>query len=136
MIIFEIDISFMKSIKLIKILFLIAGLMLSIKPILGFGIIHHANANDTEVNTWLLQKLFSKRKQDYLEDDLAQVIAIQQRLSDGGLDLISQFCYLLIWRLFAPLSSLHNFSKSYLTQLSLRILPERDIYLPFGKLTI
>jgi hypothetical protein len=126
----------MKSIKLIKILFLIAGLMLSIKPILGFGIIHHANANDAEVNVWLLQKLFSKRKQDYLEDDLAQVIAIQQRLSEGGLELISKFCYLLMGRLFAPISSLHLFSKSYLTQLSLRILPARDIYLPLGKLTI
>ena len=126
----------MKSIKLIKILFLIAGIMLSIKPILGFGLIHHAKANDAEVNTWLLQKLFSKRKQDYLEDDLAQVIAIQQKLSDGGLDLISKFCYLLIGRLFAPISSLHFFSKSYLLQLSLKILPERDIYLPLGKLTI
>jgi hypothetical protein len=126
----------MKLIKLIKILFLIAGLMLSIKPIVGFSIIHHANANDAEVNTWLLQKLFSKRKQDYLDDDLTQVIAIQQRLSDGGVELISRFCYLLIGRLFAPLSSLHSYSKSYLTQLSLRILPERDIYLPLGKLTI
>jgi hypothetical protein len=126
----------MKSIKLIKILFLIAGLMLSIKPIVGFGIIHHAHANDAEVNTWLLQKLFSKRKQDYLEDDLSQVIAIQQRLSDGGLQLLGKFCYLLIGRIFAPISSLHIFSKSYLTQLSLRILPEKDIYLPLGKLTI
>ena len=126
----------MKSIKLIKILFLIAGVMLSIKPIIGFGIIHHAKANDAEINTWLLQKLFSKRKQDYLEDDLAQVIAIQQRLSDGGLDLISKFCYLLIERLFAPISSLHLFSNSFLTQLSLRVLPERDIYLPLGKLSI
>lgn len=101
----------MKSIKLIKILFLIAGLMLSIKPIVGFGIIHHANANDAEVNTWLLQKLFSKRKQDYLDDDLTQVIAIQQRLSDGSVELISRFCYLLIGRIFAALSSLHSFSK-------------------------
>jgi hypothetical protein len=126
----------MKSIKLIKILFLIAGLMLSIKPIVCFGIIHHANSNNAEVNTWLLQKLFSKRKQDYLEDDLAQVIAIQQRLNDGGVELISRVCYLLISWLFAPISFLHNFSKSYLTQLSLRILPKRDIYLPIGKLTI
>ncbi|WP_142528624.1 hypothetical protein [Pedobacter westerhofensis] len=126
----------MKTLKLIKILFLIAGLMLSIKPLVGFGLIHNANTNDGEVNIWLLQKLFSKRKQDYLEDDLAQVIAIQQRLSDGGFDLISKFCYLLIERLFAPISSLHLFSNSFLTQLSLRVLPERDIYLPLGKLTI
>jgi hypothetical protein len=126
----------MKSLKLIKILFLIAGLMLSIKPLVGFGLIHHANENDAQVNTWLLQKLFSKRKQDYLEDDLSQVIAIQQRLSDGGVELMSRFCYLLITRLFAPISLLHIFSKSYLAQLSLRILPERDIYIPLGKLTI
>jgi hypothetical protein len=126
----------MKSIKLIKILFLIAGVMLSIKPVVGFGIIHHAKLNDAEVNTWLLQKLFSKRKQDYLEDDLAQIIAIQQRLSDGGLDLISKFCYILIERLFAPISSLHLFNNRFLTQLSSRLLPERDLYLPLGKLTI
>lgn len=126
----------MKSIRLIKILFLIAGLLLSIKPILGFSLINHANGNDTEVNTMLLQKLFSKRKQDYLEDDLAQVIAIQERLGDGALELIYRICFLIALGLSAPISSLHNFSKSYLNQLSLKVLPERDIYLSIGKLTI
>jgi hypothetical protein len=126
----------MKPSKLIKILFLIAGLMLSIKPILGFGIIHHAQANDAEVNIWLLQKLFSKRKHDYLEDDQAQLIVYQQRLRDIGPDLLSKFCYLLNKLLFAPLSTLHTLSKIYLVQLSARIHPERDIYLPLGKLTI
>lgn len=126
----------MKSIKLIKILFLIAGLMLSIKPIVGFGIIQHANSSDAEVNTWLLHKLFSKRKQDYLEDDLTQVIAIQQRLADVDFTLFSQFCYLMIGRLFASIDSLHHLSNRYLSELYLRILPERDIYLSIGKLTI
>ena len=126
----------MKYSKLIKILFLIAGLMLSIKPILGFSIIHHANENDTEVSSWLLQKLFSKRKHDYLEDDLSQVIAIQQKLRNIDLGLISKFCYHFALSLIACIETLHSVSSRYLAQLSLRIIPERNIYLPLGMLTI
>jgi hypothetical protein len=124
-------------IGLLKILFLIAGLMLSIKPLVGFGIVHHAKSSEEgEVNIWLLQKLFSKRKQDYLEDDLGQIIAIQQKLAEPELGFISRFFYFLFGQITAPIALCHSWSSRFLSELALRILPDREIYLFFGKLTI
>ncbi len=124
----------MKYAKYLKILFLFAGMILSAKPLLGFGIVQHAKT-EGGLNIELLQKLFSKRKQDYLDDDLVQIIAIQQGLTDSDLTFIWKIC-----RFFAgmiiPLLAFGKATQRYLRDLYLQLDPERAIYLSTGKLTI
>ena len=124
----------MKYAKYLKILFLFAGMILSVKPIIGFGIVGHAK-EDAQVNYLLLQKLFSKRKQDYLDDDLVQVIAVQQNLSDIDLTFIWKLCN-SIFGLVAPLLTFIKTSQQYMRELFLQLIPERELYLSAGKLTI
>lgn len=124
----------MKYAKYLKILFLFAGMILSVKPIIGFGIVGHAK-EDAQVNYLLLQKLFSKRKQDYLDDDLVQVIAVQQNLSDIDLTFIWKLCN-SIFGLVAPLLIFIKASQQYMRELFLQLIPERELYLSTGKLTI
>ncbi|QNK63357.1 hypothetical protein H7F33_02235 [Pedobacter sp. PAMC26386] len=124
----------MKYAKYLKILFLFAGMILSAKPILGFGIVQHAKT-DGGLNIELLQKLFSKRKQDYLDDDLTQILAIQQGLTDSDLTFIWKICRFFIGMII-PLLAFGKATQRYLRELSLRLYPERAIYLSIGKLTI
>ncbi|MBB6498318.1 hypothetical protein [Pedobacter cryoconitis] len=124
----------MKYAKYLKILFLFAGMILSAKPILGFGIVQHAKT-DGGLNIELLQKLFSKRKQDYLDDDLAQVVAIQQGLTDSDLTFIWSICRFFLG-VITPLLVFSKATQRYLRELDLQLQPERAIYLSTGKLTI
>ncbi|MBB5637567.1 hypothetical protein HDF26_000422 [Pedobacter cryoconitis] len=124
----------MKYAKYLKILFLFAGMILSAKPILGFGIVQHAKA-DSGLNIELLQKLFSKRKQDYLDEDLTEVLAIQRGLTDPELTFIWKICRFFIG-LVIPLLIFSKATQRYLRDMSLQLIPERAIYLSIGKLTI
>ncbi|MGY0037573.1 hypothetical protein [Pedobacter sp. NJ-S-72] len=124
----------MKYAKYLKILFLFAGMILSAKPILGFGIVQHAKA-ESGLNIELLQKLFSKRKQDYLDEDLTQLVAVQQGLTDSDLTFIWKICRFFIGMII-PLLVFAKATQRYLRELSLRLHPERAIYLSIGKLTI
>lgn len=124
----------MKYAKYLKILFLFAGMILSAKPILGFGIVQHAKT-DGGLNIELLQKLFSKRKQDYLDDDLAQVVAIQRGLTDPDLTFIWSICRFFLG-VITPLLVFSKATQRYLRELDLQLQPERAIYLSTGKLTI
>jgi len=124
----------MKYAKYLKILFLFAGMILSAKPILGFGIVQHAKT-DGILNIELLQKLFSKRKQDYLDDDLAQVVAIQRGLTDPDLTFIWSICRFFLGAV-TPLLVFGKATQRYLRELDLQLQPERAIYLSTGKLTI
>ncbi|KIO74751.1 hypothetical protein TH53_24620 [Pedobacter lusitanus] len=124
----------MKYAKYLKILFLFAGMILSAKPILGFGIVQHAKS-DSGLNIELLQKLFSKRKQDYLDEDLTELIAIQQELTDSDLTFVWTISRFFV-NIIIPLLVFSKATQHYLRELSLRLRPERAIYLSIGKLTI
>lgn len=124
----------MKYAKYLKILFLLAGMILSVKPLIGFGIVGHAK-EQAPMNYLLLQKLFSKRKQDYLDDDLVQVIAIQQNIADAELTFVWKLCN-FIFGLVAPLLTYIEVSQQYMRELFLQLNPERELYLSTGKLTI
>lgn len=125
----------MKHAKYLKILFLLAGMILSVKPIIGFGIIGHAKEEAAQLNYMLLQKLFSKRKQDYLDDDLVEIVAIQRRLSDADLDFVWQLCNFILG-IIAPILVFAKATQRFLRELFLLRDPHREIYLSTGKLTI
>lgn len=124
----------MKHAKYLKILFLFAGMILSAKPMLGFGIVQHAKA-DSGLNIELLQKLFSKRKQDYLDEDLVEIIAIQRELTDPEVTFIWSVCRFFTGMLI-PLLIFSKATQHYLRELYLQLLPEKRIYLSTGKLII
>lgn len=119
----------------LKILFLFAGMILSVKPIIGFGVIGHAK-EIAELNYNLLQHLFSKRKQDYLDDDLCHVMAIQQRLKDADLSFIWKLCGILFFGIITSILVFSKTTQRFLREIFLNLIPQRDIYLSTGKLTI
>jgi len=120
----------------LKMLFLFAGMLLSLKPIIGFGIIGHVkDPAELNYNYNLLQKLFSKRKQDYLDEDLVEILAIQRGLKDAPLSFVWELCG-FIFGVITPVLIFSKAAQRYLLELFLQLIPKGEIYLSTGKLTI
>lgn len=124
----------MKFARHLKILFLFAGILLSVKPMIGFGIVYHAK-EQAELNYNLLQHLFSRRKQDYLDEDMVEILAVQRGLKDADLTFIWTLCG-MIFGIIAPSLAFAKATQHHLRELFLSLLPQREIYLSTGKLTI
>lgn len=119
--------------KIVRILFFIAAILFVGKSFLGFNIFDR-NRQHQEINVFLLQKLFSKRKQEYLEEDLIEVIAIQQQLSGPGRVVLTFTGFLAL--LFALSKCFLKLSNTVLEQISCILRHKEDTYLNTRQLII
>jgi H+/Cl- antiporter ClcA len=120
--------------KIVKVFFFLAAFLLVGKTFLGFGLFNRTQSHE-EVNTYLLQKLFSKRKQEYLEEDLAEAIAIQQQLANPFTRLILTFsAFLAILSLFSK--SFFRLTGTAIDQISCILSNKEDTYLHTRQLII
>ncbi|WP_316836124.1 hypothetical protein [Pedobacter nutrimenti] len=121
--------------KYIKILFILAGILLSVKPIIGFSISDHIRAAD-ENGIFLMQKLFNKRKQEYAEEMCTEATDAVFRLPD-----LPEYLFTTIWSLLSFLFPLKGLAESGTTQRAIRhlmssLLPNREVYISYRKLII
>jgi hypothetical protein len=121
--------------KYIKILFILAGILLSVKPMIGFSISERIRAAD-ENGIFLMQKLFNKRKQEYAEEICIESTDTVFRLPD-----LPEYLFTTIWSLLSFLFPLKGIAESGTTQRAIRhlmssLLPNREVYISYRKLII
>lgn len=121
--------------RYIKILFILAGILLSVKPIIGFSISDHIRAAD-ENGIFLMQKLFNKRKQEYAEEVCTETTDTVFRLPD-----LPEYLFTTIWSLLSFLFPLKGLAECGTTQRAIRhlmssLLPNREVYISYRKLII
>jgi len=123
----------MRKLASAKIYFCFAVLFLVAKPFLGFGLFSrlHPPTEDS-----IFVKAFTKRKQEYTEDSIYDIIAIQKKLADPVKQLLLHFSILLRFLFPALFNARINVSNSFLRVLHLRLAPIRHTYLLNGKLII
>lgn len=66
--------------KTLKFIFFFAAILFVSKPILGYTLLNHYSPTEKS-ETLLFAKLFSKRKDDLIGDDMSECLASQQRIS-------------------------------------------------------
>lgn len=121
--------------KYIKILFILAGILLSAKPMIGFSISERIHAADGN-GIFLMQKLFNKRKQEYAEEICTEPTDAVFRLPD-----LPENLFTTIWSLLSFLFPLKRMAESGTTQRAVRylissLLPDREVYISYRKLII
>jgi hypothetical protein len=82
----------MRQVKIIKIYFCFAVLLLVAKPFLGFSMFNRVHP-PAEENIFV--KAFNKRKQEYAEDSSFDIIEIQKKLANPVIRLFFRFAFFL-----------------------------------------
>lgn len=112
--------------RTLKIIFYFSAILFIGKPFLGFSLLDR-NQNEV-VTTLLLGKLFSKRKHDYIEDDLLESAAVQQMLSRPPIESILTFFGFLAL-LFSALVDKVRLTTAMLQGIQVRLPGRDDTYL-------
>lgn len=125
----------MRLFRYIKFLFILGGILLSAKPMIGFGVSERIHAAD-ENGVFLMQKLFNKRKQEYAEEICTEATDASLRLPD-----LPAHLFKTIWSLLVFLFPLRSLLTTGITQRGIRnlisgLLPDREVYISCRKLII
>ncbi|MNK28854.1 hypothetical protein D3C87_472390 [compost metagenome] len=112
--------------RILKILFYFSAILFIGKPFLGFSLLDRNQ--EQEVTNLLVGKLFSKRKHDYIEEDLSESAALYQRLSRPPVEPILTFLgYLAL--LFSALVVKVRLTTAMLLGIQVRLPGRGDTYL-------
>ncbi len=120
-----------------KFLLVVAMLMFVAKPFVGFSLryqhyfrtVHHRSPS-------ILVKSFTKRKQEYAEEQESSIVKIQQRLANPALPSGLLFAVALSLFLPAVLRSVKAATQSILAAINYSLALPGQLYLLGGKLTI
>jgi len=121
----------------IKYLLVIAMFMFVAKPFVGFSLryqhyfkaVHHHSPN-------ILVKSFTKRKQEYTDENETNIAKVQQRLANPALPSVLLFAIALSLFLPAVLRLVKTVTHSILAAIYYSLAPPQQLYLLGGKLTI
>ncbi|MDN3548582.1 hypothetical protein [Mucilaginibacter aquaedulcis] len=102
--------------SVIRYFLFLAVLALAAKPFIGFSFCGRLQ-NETETDTNIFAKAFTKRKQEYVEDSEYDVTAVQQRLSNPVMALLLLFTFFLDKFFNAVLQSAPYLTIGFLTDI-------------------
>ena len=113
--------------KTIKIIFYLSAILFIAKPFFGFSLLNR-NAHEEETNCILLVKLFSKRKNDAIDENIQEYNAIQQRILRLSLESILTFLGFLSLFIFSFLSQI-KLTASFIKQINFSLPGREHTYL-------
>jgi hypothetical protein len=125
-------ITYMQAFK-INILLSVAVVMFAAKPFIGFSICHVTN---DDIETAILAKAFTKRKQEFVKNSDFDIGAVQRRLANPVVFTVLLFSFFLNWLFPVGLSRLNALTGKTLSDIQLRLFPPDHLYLLTGKLSI
>jgi hypothetical protein len=117
-----------------KYFLLLAVLMLTAKPFVGFCMCNHIHTAESE--TAILVKAFTKRKQEYVDGSELDITTLQNRIANPLLVLHLLFCFFLNSLFPAIFSSLKPVTNRILSAINSGLFPPLPRYLLSGKLII
>lgn len=120
-----------------KFLLVVAMLMFVAKPFVGFSLryqhyfraIHHRSPS-------ILVKSFTKRKQEYADENESNISKVQQRLTNPAIPSVLLFVVALSLFLPVVLRLVKQTTQSILQAIHYSLAPPQQLYLLSGKLTI
>jgi hypothetical protein len=123
----------MRQVKIIKIYFCFAVMLLVAKPFLGFSMFSRIHP-PAEENIFV--KAFNKRKQEYTEDSSFDIIEIQKKLADPVNQLFFRFAFFLAIILPAVFNAGINITNRFLRNIQLSLPQPGHSWLLNSKLII
>lgn len=120
-----------------KFILVIAMLMFVAKPFVGFSLryqhyfktVHHHSPS-------ILVKSFTKRKQEYADENETNITKVQQRLNNPEIPSVLLFAVALSLFLPVVLRIVKQTTHSILQAIHYSLAPPQQLYLLSGKLTI
>ncbi|MDB5117270.1 MAG: hypothetical protein JWQ79_2762 [Mucilaginibacter sp.] len=118
----------------VKIILFFAVLTFVSKPFVGFGITNHFPSGNQTTN--ILLKAFTKRKQEFVEGSVFNILNIQKNLANPPSGLFLLFSSLLSILFPALLCNSGKITNGILADIHCGLFPPRHRYLLSGKLII